>query len=134
MALLRHWTSGELEEDTSLSKLINAISFLINKHLFTVCNLVFKQDIGKTMDFDPASFWTNLFPYFFESKYIKQFISLRSSKAYKYHRISRFINDLYDINDDKRFLAKGIRAQSWIRETCLVFRSWYQNSRWYFCG
>ena len=44
--------------------------------------------------------------YFFESKYIKKLISNGSSKAYKYHGISRFIDDdLCAINDDNEFLT-----------------------------
>ena len=56
-----------------LTIFINAISFLINKCLLTIGNLVFKQDIGISMDIDIL---TNLFLYFFESKYITQLLSL----------------------------------------------------------
>ena len=43
--------------------------------------------------------------YFFESKYIKQFNLNGSSKAYKYNRFSRFIDDVCAINDDNEFLT-----------------------------
>ena len=55
------------------------------------------------MGIDPAPFWSYLFLYFFESKYIKQLISNGSSKAYKYHSVSRLIDDLRAINDGNEF-------------------------------
>ena len=47
----------------------------------SIGNMVFKYDIGVSIGIDSAPFWTNLFFYFFESKYIKQLISNESSKA-----------------------------------------------------
>ena len=52
---------------------------------------------------DPAPFWVNLFYQsinLFESKYINGGFS----KGYKYHGVSRFINDLCAINDGNEFL------------------------------
>ena len=91
MAFLKHLSFGlirELEED---------------KCFITIGNMVFKQDISIPMGIDPAPFWSYLFLYFFESKYIKQLISNGSSKAYKYHNVSRLIDDLRAINDDNGF-------------------------------
>ena len=57
------------------------------------------------MGIDTALFWINLFLFFFESKYTKQLISKKSSKACKYHGVSGFIGDLCAINDGKEFLT-----------------------------
>ena len=46
-----------------------------------------------------------LFLYFFESKYIKQPISNRSSKAFEFHGVFRLIDELCAINDDNEFLT-----------------------------
>ena len=40
---------------------------------------------------------------FFEFKYVQQLISKGSSRAYKFHGTSRFINDVCTINDDGEF-------------------------------
>ena len=81
LVFLKHLSVGllrEQEEDTSLNKLfVNVRSFLINKCFFVIGGIVFKKGT------DPAPFRANLC--LFESKYIKQLISNRSSKAYKYH-------------------------------------------------
>ena len=52
------------------------------------------------INIDPAPFWANLFFYLFESKYINDGFS----KGYKYHGVSRFINDLCAINDGNEFV------------------------------
>ena len=65
--------------------------------------MVFKQDIGIPMSIDPAPFWANLFLYFFKSKHVQNLISKKSTRAYKYHANSRFIDDLYAINDGDVF-------------------------------
>ena len=91
------------------------MSFLINKCFFSIGDMIFKQDIGIPMGIDPAPFWDNLFLYFFESNYIKQFISNGSSKAYKYHEFSRSIDNLCAINNSNKFLTP--------RKPCLILGS-----------
>ena len=104
-----YWTSkGVQKRYFTKTTLINAVSFLISQCYFTVGNLVFKQDIGIPMGIDPAPFWANLFLYFFESKFIKNLLSSGSKRAYKYHGIGRFIDDLCALNDGNDF-AKSHR-------------------------
>ena len=81
------------------------MSLPINKCFFTIGNLIFKQDIGIPMGFDPAPFWASLLLYYCEFKYIKQLISNESSKAYKYHGISRFISYICAVNNGSEFLT-----------------------------
>ena len=45
----------------------------------------------RSMNIDADSYSANLFPYFFESKYIQQFNILRISIAYKFHGASGFM-------------------------------------------
>ena len=66
------------------------MSFLINKCFFIIGSLAFKQYIGIPGGIDPALFWANLFKF----KFIKQLISNGSSKTFKYHRVSTFIDGL----------------------------------------
>ena len=68
---------------------------------FTIGNLVFKQDIGIPIGTDPAPFGANVFLYFFESKYLQNLISEKST--HKYHATSRFTDDPCAINDDDEF-------------------------------
>ena len=82
------------------------MSFLINKCFSSIGNKCFLNndtDTGKPMGIDPASFSVNFFLYFFKSKNIKQLISNGSSKAYKNNGVSRFIDDLFAINDAMSF-------------------------------
>ena len=43
------------------------------------------------------------FSIFFKSKHVQNIISKKSTRAYKHHATSRFINDLCTINDDDQF-------------------------------
>lgn len=52
--------------------LIDVISFLIPKSYFSIVNLIFKKEISIPISIDQAPTWTNLFQYFFDSKYIQQ--------------------------------------------------------------
>ena len=73
--------------------LIDAISFPIIKYYFNFGNQVFKQEIGISMDADPAPYWVILSIYF-ETKYVQQLISKGSLRAFKFHGISKFILQL----------------------------------------
>ena len=56
------------------------------------------------MGIDPAPFWANLFLHHFETNFMKQIISSDLNRAYSFHSIGRFIDDLYALNDKKEFL------------------------------
>ena len=71
----------------------------------TFVNEVFKKDIVLPVGIESAPFWDNLFPFLFESKYIKQLTSNGSSKAYLYRGVSRFIDNLCVINDGNEFIT-----------------------------
>ena len=64
-----------------------------------------KQDIGIPMGIDPALFWANLFLYHYESKFVQNQVSLGSTRAYHFHSVDRFIDDLCSINDREEFLS-----------------------------
>ena len=99
-----YWTSkGKEKIFFTETSFIQAVSFLIERFYFTVGNLVLKQDIGIPMGIDPAPFWTNLFLYFFESKFVKSLVSLGSTRAYHFHPVDRFIDDLCSIHDRDEF-------------------------------
>ena len=99
-----YWTSKGVDKRFfTKQSLKEALAFLIEKCFFTVGNLVFKQDVGIPMGIDPAPFWANLFLYFFESKFIKELISLSPKRAHLYNNTGRFIDDLCAINDGGDF-------------------------------
>ena len=101
-----YWTSkGKDKRFFTKASLIQAVTFLIKQCYFTVGNLVLKQDIGIPMGIDPAPFWANLFLYFFESKFVQSLISLGSTRAFHFHSVGRFIDDLCAINDREEFLV-----------------------------
>ena len=74
-----YWTSkGAGRRYFTKQTLVNAMSFLINKCFIT---LLVKWFLSKILVYQLVPFWINLFLYFFESKYVKRFISNGSSKA-----------------------------------------------------
>ena len=83
--------------------LVDVILFLSTKCYFTIGNLVFQEKIGISMGKVLVPYWTNLFLYFFESKYVQQLIYKRPTQAYKFHGTPMFIKDLFKINDDGEF-------------------------------
>ena len=101
-----YWTSkGKEKRFFTKAGLIEAVTFLIKQCYFTVGNLVLKQNIGIPMGIDPAPFWANLFLYYFESKFVQSLISLGSTRAYHFHSVGRFIDDLCAINDRQEYLS-----------------------------
>ena len=58
---------------------------------------MFKQDIP--IGIGPVPFWGEKNFYFFESKHVKNLISLGLSVAYKYHGKTRFVDAFCVIND-----------------------------------
>ena len=55
------------------------------------------------MGSDPASFFTNLFLFFYESEWLKSIKNSNYNVARKFGNIFRFINDLIAINDRNKF-------------------------------
>jgi len=101
-----YWTAKGVDKRFfTRASLIEAVTFLIKQCYFTVGNLVLKQNIGIPMGIDPAPFWANLFLYHFESKFVQSLISLGSTRAYNFHSVGRFIDDLCAINDRDEFLS-----------------------------
>ena len=95
-----YWASkGAGRRCLTKQTLVNAMSFCINKVFFAIGN------IGISMGTDPARFCAYLLLHVFKPKYMKQLFLNRSSKACKYHGVSRFIDDLCAINDDNEFLT-----------------------------
>ena len=95
-----YWTSrGAGRRCFTKQTLVNAMSFFINKFFFAIGN------IGIPMGTDPERFWAYLLLYFFKFKYMEQLILNRSSKACKCHGVSKFIDDLFAINDGNEFLT-----------------------------
>ena len=107
IGLCKHISIGllrELEEDTSLNKLLS-----INKCLFTLLLVWFLNKIlvyqwqFTQHHFRPTSFFNSL-----NLNCIKQLISNGPSKEYEYHGVSRFTDVLCAINDDNEFLTSFI--------------------------
>ena len=81
----------------------DAISFLLDNCYFSVGNSIFKQVVGIPMGSDPAPFMANLFLYYYESKFLKQYKVNNMNKAKKFNHVFRFIDDLCAVNDDGEF-------------------------------
>ena len=65
--------------------------------------LFYHQKSSVPIGIEAAPYWGKLFLCLFQSKYAQQLISKRSSWAYKFHGISRFIDEPSTINDGGDF-------------------------------
>ena len=65
--------------------------------------LFYHENSSVPVSIEAAPYWGNLFLCLFQSKYAQQLISKRSSPAYKFHGISRFIDEPCTINDGGDF-------------------------------
>ena len=81
----------------------DAIAYLLDNCFFSIGDNVFKQVIGIPMGSDPAPFMANLFLYYYESKFLKEYKNTNPAKASKFNNVFRFIDDLCAINDDEEF-------------------------------
>lgn len=78
------------------------MSFLINKS-FPIGNMAFIICIPK--GFDPAPFWIKIFLSLFYLS--KKFISNETFRRYKYHEVSRLIDNLCAIYHRNQFLTSS---------------------------
>ena len=81
----------------------DAVAYLFSNCYFTVGSKFLYQIIGIPIGFDPASFFANLFLYFYESKSMNKLKKNDLTKSRKLLNIFRFINDLNSINDSGEF-------------------------------
>ena len=96
-----YWISkGSGRKYFTKQTLVSAMSFLINKS-FPIGNMAFIIRIP--MGFDPAPFWIKIFLSFFYLS--KKVISNETFRRYKYHEVSRLIDNLCAINDRNQFLT-----------------------------
>ena len=83
------------------ASLKTAINHLAENCYFNVGSVTMKQaTLGKI---DSASFWANLFLYFYEEQYMSSLISSDKIKTRHFHSTKRFIDDLCVINDGGEF-------------------------------
>ena len=89
------------------------MDFLINNNFFQVGYKIYRQVIGIPMGSDTATFFTNLFLFFYESRWLKSIKLTNYGFARKFGNIFRFIDDLIAINDGNEF-------QNHYDEICLI--------------
>ena len=87
----------------SLQEIKSCLEFLINNSFFQVGSKIFRQVIGIPMGSDSASFFANLFLFFYESRWLKSIKNTNYGVARKFGNIFRFIDDLVAINDGNEF-------------------------------
>ena len=85
------------------TKIKLAIRYFMSNCYFVFGNRVFKQDIGIPMGSDPAPFFANLFLFYFEDKWVRNFQRSDLSRARKFATIFQFIDDLLTMNDGGEF-------------------------------
>ena len=85
------------------TKIKTASRYLKSNCYFVFGNRVFKQDIGIHKGSDPAPFFSNLFLFYFEDKWVRNVQRSDLSRAYKFTTIFWFIDDLLTMNDGGEF-------------------------------
>ena len=79
----------------------NAVPYFLFNYQFTVDPMIFCEIISIPMGSQPASFFANLFLYFYESKYEINMNHLIKGRTLS--NIPRFMDDLNAINDSAEF-------------------------------
>ena len=87
----------------SQQQIKDAVTYLLPNCCFTVGPKIFCQIIGIPMGSYPAPFFSNLFLYFYESKWMNELKKNDLIKARKLCNIFRFIDDLNSINNGGEF-------------------------------
>ena len=64
---------------------------------------MFRQIVGIPMGSDPAPYFSNLFLYRYEPKWLKKMKKENNILARKFGRVFRYIDDLLAINDGDEF-------------------------------
>ena len=89
---------------------------------------MFKQDIGTPIGIDPVPIWGKLILYFFESKWMKNSVSLGSSTSFKYFGTGIFLDDTCIINGVNEFsnsfkyvYPKELELKIGYQGTCATF-------------
>lgn len=78
------------------------------KFIFYSCNVLLLQTVNIPMWIDLAPFWTNLYLYNYESKYLTNLIRINKLRGRRFQSSFRFTDDLCTLNNggefDKAFL------------------------------
>ena len=93
--------SGKVKWDKDQVK--DAISYLLDNCFFTVGDSVYKQIIGIPMGSDPAPFMANLFLFYYESGFLREYKKNNLAGARKFGYVFRYIDDLLAVNDNGEF-------------------------------
>ena len=85
----------------SFDKLLEMLDYLIDNIYIVVGNRVpvFQQHIGTPMRTDCAPFLANLYLFYYEYNYMKNFTELDYGKAVKFNFTARCIDDLLSLNN-----------------------------------
>ena len=78
-------------------------SHLITETFFMVGNCLFHQIIGIPMGIDPASFWANLYSYYYENLFMVRLIGTDKYRGFKFKNCFRFIDDECNLDDFSEF-------------------------------
>ena len=87
----------------TLTKIKDAVMFLLSNCYFVVGLQIFRQRIGIPMGSDPAPFFANLFLFHYESEWLHNMKKSDQCRARKFGIIFRLIDDLVAINDGLEF-------------------------------
>ena len=93
---------GKSEKDNVYTKqqIYSMIDILIDNLYFQMGDRIYRQRIGIPMGVDPAPYMANIYLYHDESKFLEKMTKENYSKAKKYNKIQRYIDDLFALNND----------------------------------
>ena len=97
------WAIKRRKKSFTKEKLKAVVKHLVQECHFEVGNCTLSQIIGIPMGIDPAPFWANLYLYAYECEFMTKLTKQDKKRAFKYHGLSRFIDDMCCINDSGEF-------------------------------
>ena len=101
------WGNGKNDNSFSKDQVYDMIDDIIHNAYFQVGDSIYRQVIGIPMGTDPAPFMANLYLYKYEFDWMEKLTRTDYGKALKFNKVSRFIDDLCDLNND------GLMEQHW---------------------
>ena len=100
-----HFGQTSLKQNLFFTKtsLKRTVQFLIKSSYFASGNVLLLQSISIPMGINLCLFWTNLYLYSYESKYITNLKRTNKLRGRRFHSIFRFTDDLCALNDSGKF-------------------------------
>jgi len=95
------WHGKTVKDNVYSKQQIHSMIDILTENLyFQLGDQIFRQIIGIPMGVDPAPYMANLYLYHDESAFMEKITKQNYSKAKRYNKMARYIDDLFALNND----------------------------------